>query len=62
MFTLGGDYSAAPKVKPMCGCTDTATTTCAASSSSKQLKTIPDVMQELDWTTPNGCAHLPARR
>ena len=22
MFTLGGDYSAAPKEKPLCGCTD----------------------------------------
>ena len=32
-----------------------ATTTCAALSSRKALKTIPAVMQELHWTTPDGC-------
>ena len=33
-----------------------ATTTCAARSSRRSMKSIPEVMQELDWTTPDGCS------
>ena len=34
MFTAGGDYSAAPKKKAMCGCTDRSTRRCATRSAS----------------------------
>ena len=44
-FTLGGDYSAAPKVKPMCKCTDHSHDDVRRVIVEQQLKTIPAVMQ-----------------
>ena len=54
-FTLGGDYSAAPKVKPMCACTDHSHDDARRVIVEQNLKTIPDVMRFMDWKTPNGC-------
>jgi nitrite reductase (NADH) large subunit len=54
-FTLGGDYSAAPKVKPMCACTDHSHDDARRVIIENALKTIPDVMKFMDWKTPNGC-------
>ena len=61
MFTAGGDYSATPKLKAMCGCTDhgheavrDAIRTVRPDGS--KLLTIGDVFRALDWKTPNGCA------
>src|SRR5437868_6653251 len=54
-FTLGGDYSAAPKVKPMCACTDHSHDDARRVIIENSLKTIPDVMRFMDWKTPNGC-------
>ena len=54
-FTLGGDYSAAPKVKPMCACTDHSHDDARRVIIENALKTIPDVMRFMDWKTPNGC-------
>ena len=54
-FTLGGDYSAAPKVKPMCACTDHSHDDVAPRILEQNLKTIPDVMKFMDWKTANGC-------
>lgn len=61
MFTAGGDYSAAPKKKAMCGCTDhsheevrQAIRTPLADGS--KLLTIDGVYRHLNWRTPNGCA------
>jgi nitrite reductase (NADH) large subunit len=54
-FTLGGDYSAAPKVKPMCACTDHSHDDARRVIIENGLKTIPDVMRFMDWKTPNGC-------
>jgi nitrite reductase (NADH) large subunit len=55
MFTAGGDYSATPKKKALCGCTDLATRRCAtpsASSTADHRRRSP----RLGWRTPNGCA------
>ena len=54
-FTLGGDYSAAPKVKPMCACTDHSHDDARRVIIEQGLKTIPDVMKFMDWKTANGC-------
>ena len=61
MFTAGGDYSATPKKKAMCGCTDhshdevrQAIRTVAADGS--KLLTIDGVYKALGWRTPNGCS------
>jgi nitrite reductase (NADH) large subunit len=56
MFTAGGDYSAAPKVKPMCGCTDHTHTEARAIIREQHLLTISAVMRALSWRTANGCA------
>ncbi|MBU4182114.1 MAG: nitrite reductase large subunit NirB [Hydrogenophaga sp.] len=61
MFTAGGDYSATPKLKAMCGCTDhgheavrEAIRTPLADGS--KLQTTAAVFSHLGWKTPNGCA------
>ncbi len=54
--TAGGDYSAAPKTKSMCGCTDHTHEAVRAAIRENKLLTIPQVMQFMEWRTPNGCA------
>jgi nitrite reductase (NADH) large subunit len=54
--TLGGDYSAAPAVKPMCGCTEHTHDEVRAAIREHKLLSIPDAMRFLEWRTPNGCA------
>ncbi len=54
-FTLGGDYSTAPKVKPLCKCTDHSHDDVRRVIVEQNLKTIPDVMRFMDWKTDNGC-------
>jgi len=61
MFTAGGDYSAAPAKKAMCGCTDlshddvrSAIRTPLADGS--RLLSVPAVYQALGWRNPTGCA------
>ncbi len=56
MFTAGGDYSATPKLKAMCGCTDHGHQAVRDAIRSNKLLTITDVYQFLEWRTPNGCA------
>ncbi|MFZ3139218.1 nitrite reductase large subunit NirB [Polaromonas sp.] len=56
MFTAGGDYSATPKLKAMCGCTDTGHQAVRDAIRKNKLLTIGDVYQSLGWRTPNGCA------
>ena len=51
-----GDYSEAPKKKAMCGCTDLTHDEVRTLISSTKLTSIPQVMSELKWKTPNGCA------
>jgi nitrite reductase (NADH) large subunit len=55
MATVGGDYSASPKEKPMCGCTDHTHLEVRAAIREQHLTAIPETMAFLEWRTPNGC-------
>ena len=52
MFTAGGDYSAAPKKKAMCGCTDTSHQEARDAIRTQKLLTIDGVYRTLGWRTP----------
>jgi nitrite reductase (NADH) large subunit len=55
--TVGGAYQPADtRDKPVCGCTDHGHGVVRAAIRDKKLLSIPAVMQELGWKTPNGCA------
>jgi nitrite reductase (NADH) large subunit len=56
MFTAGGDYSAAPKKKAMCGCTDLSHQDVRDAIRREKLLSIDAVHATLAWRTPNGCA------
>ena len=56
MFTAGGDYSATPKTKPMCGCTEHGHQAVRDAIVANKLLTTAQVMHFLEWKTPNGCA------
>jgi nitrite reductase (NADH) large subunit len=56
MFTAGGDYSATPKLKAMCGCTDHGHQAVRDAIRDNKLLSVGDVMKALDWKTPNGCS------
>ena len=56
MFTAGGDYSATPKLKAMCSCTDHGHQAVRDGIRNNKLLTIKDVQKFMDWKTPNGCA------
>ncbi len=56
MFTAGGDYSATPKKKAVCGCTDHSHEDVRQAIRDHRLLTIADTMKSLEWRTPNGCA------
>jgi len=56
MFTAGGDYSATPKTKAMCGCTEHGHQAVREAIVKHKLLTIADVFRVMDWKTPNGCA------
>ncbi len=54
-LTLGDAYNPSA-VQPMCGCTSLGHDDVRRLISAKRLKTIPAVMQELEWKTSCGCA------
>ncbi len=56
MATAGGDYSATPKMKPMCGCTEHGHQAVRDAIRANKLLTIADTYRFLEWKTPNGCA------
>jgi nitrite reductase (NADH) large subunit len=56
MFVAGGDYSAAPKMKPLCGCTEHTHAEVRQAIRKERLISIAQAMQFLNWRTPNGCA------
>ncbi|MEO7549050.1 MAG: nitrite reductase large subunit NirB, partial [Ramlibacter sp.] len=56
MFTAGGDYSAAPQKKAMCGCTDHSHQDVRDAIRANKLLAIADTYQFMEWRTPNGCA------
>ena len=56
MFTAGGDYSATPKLKPMCGCTEHGHQAVRDTIREQKLLTVGGVFKFMNWRTPNGCA------
>ena len=56
MFTAGGDYSATPKNKAICGCTDHSHQDVRDAIRAEHLITIDATFALLNWKTPNGCA------
>ena len=52
---VGGDYSVAPHLKPMCGCSESTHDEVRASIKANELKSIPAVMQKMNWKT-DGCS------
>jgi len=53
--TVGGDYSVAPHLKPICQCTEHTHDEIRESIKSRELKTIPAVMEAMNWKT-EGCS------
>jgi len=53
--TLGDAYEA-QTVKPMCGCTEHTHDEVRAAILEKEIKSIPEAYQLLEWNTPNGCS------
>lgn len=53
--TLGSDFNETPSKKAMCGCTSMTHNEVKNAITEQQLKTIPDVMQALEWQNPDGC-------
>ncbi|MGE6210520.1 nitrite reductase large subunit NirB [Comamonas aquatica] len=56
MFTAGGDYSATPKTKAVCGCTSHGHQAVREAIAQHHLLTTEAVFRHLEWRTPNGCA------
>lgn len=54
--TLGDEYAGDRAVKTMCKCTSFGHDDVRKLILEKELKVIPQVMQELHWTTPDGCS------
>jgi len=53
--TLGGDYSATDKEKPLCACTELTHEEVRSAIVREDLKTIPTLMTSLNWKTEDGC-------
>ncbi|MHB1249350.1 MAG: nitrite reductase large subunit NirB, partial [Polaromonas sp.] len=56
MAAAGGDYSATPKLKALCGCTEHGHQAVRDAIREHRLLTIGDVYNFMEWRTPNGCA------
>jgi nitrite reductase (NADH) large subunit len=56
MFTAGGDYSAAPQKKSLCGCTEHGHQTVRDAIRARHWLSVDEVMRGLEWRSPNGCA------
>jgi len=56
MFTAGGDYSATPKKKALCGCTDHSHQDVRDAITQHKLLTNEAVFQFLEWRSPTGCS------
>ena len=55
LLRLGDSYEPA-EVKPLCGCTDLGHSDVRRLISARNIKTIPDLLQELEWKSSGGCA------
>ncbi len=55
MFTAGGDYSATPRKKAMCGCTSFSHQEVRDAIRDRHLTRRAAVMKALEWASPDGC-------
>jgi nitrite reductase (NADH) large subunit len=55
-LTLGDAFKAQTGPKPVCGCTRHGHDVVRRAIVAKQLRSIPAVMQAMEWSTPDGCA------
>ena len=55
-ITMGDDYAGERAEKTVCKCTSFTHEDVRRLIKEKELKAIPEVMQELHWTTPDGCS------
>ncbi len=53
--TVGGDYDASPKEKPLCPCTDFTHQQVREAIRERHLTSMSEVMQALDWRNEDGC-------
>jgi nitrite reductase (NADH) large subunit len=56
MSVVGGDYSPAPKAKPLCDCTEHTHEEVRRTIREQHLLSVHAAMQMMAWRTPNGCA------
>ena len=56
MATAGADYSATPRQKAVCGCTERTHQEVRDAIRQQHLTTLADAMAFLEWNTANGCA------
>ncbi len=56
MFTAGGDYSATPKKKAICACTDQSHADVREAIVANKYLSTGAVFSAMAWRTPNGCA------
>jgi nitrite reductase (NADH) large subunit len=54
--TLGDAFQARTGPKPVCGCTEKGHDEVRRRIVAESLKSIPAIMQALEWTTPDGCS------
>jgi len=54
-FQLGGDYSATPKEKPVCGCTEMTHDDVRQAIREKPFTHVMEIINQLDWKTKDGC-------
>jgi nitrite reductase (NADH) large subunit len=55
-ITLGEDYGGERSVKTMCKCTSFGHDDVRREIVAQELRSIPEVMQKLHWSTPDGCS------
>jgi len=55
-LTLGDDFKAQVGPKPMCKCTHHPHSAVREAIPAQDLKSMPAVMQAMEWTTPDGCS------
>jgi len=55
-YTVGGDFSATPKTKPLCGCTDATHDEVRKGILEHQLKSMSAIRDMFKWRSEDGCA------
>ncbi len=55
-YTVGGEFSATPKTKPVCGCTDATHDEVRKGVLEHKLKTMSAIREMFEWRSEDGCA------